>query len=113
MSLLFTSGTTSAAKAVMLSHRNICADIRGLAGMIELPAGIRMLSVLPLHHTFENTCGLFMALYVGAEIHECDGLRYIQKNMQEYGIDMMIGVPLLFTNFYNKVQDTLKKTGKD
>ncbi len=113
VSLLFTSGTTSAAKAVMLSHRNICADIHGLAGVVRLPAGIRLLSVLPLHHTFENTCGLFMALYVGGEIHECDGLRYIQKNMQEYGIDMLIGVPLLFTNFYNKVQDTLKKTGKD
>jgi len=111
--LLFTSGTTSTAKAVMLSHRNICADIRGLAGVVSLPAGIRMLSVLPLHHTFENTCGLFMAIYVGAVIHECDGLRHIQKNMQEYGIDMVIGVPILFNNFYNKIQESLKKSGKD
>jgi long-chain acyl-CoA synthetase len=113
VSLLFTSGTTSQAKAVMLSHHNICADIRGLAGVVHLPAGIRMLSVLPLHHTFENTCGLFMALYVGGTIHECDGLRYIQKNMQEYGIEMIIGVPLLFSNFYVKIQDSLKKAGKD
>jgi long-chain acyl-CoA synthetase len=112
MAVIFTSGTTSTAKGVMLCHRNICADICGLAGMIDLKPGTRMLSVLPLHHTFENTCGLYMALYVGAEIHECDGLRYIQKNLQEYGIDMLIGVPLLFSNFYNKVQDTLKKTGK-
>lgn len=113
MSLLFTSGTTSTAKAVMLSHANVCADVRGMAGVIKLKPGIRLLSVLPLHHTFENTCGLFMALYVGAEIHECDGLRYIQKNLQEYGIDMIIGVPLLFTNFYRKITDTLAKTGKD
>ena len=111
-SLLFTSGTTSASKAVMLSHHNICADIRGLAGVVRLPAGIRLLSVLPLHHTFENTCGLFMALYVGGTIHESDGLRYIQKNLQEYSIDMIIGVPLLFNNFYQKIQDSLKKTGK-
>ncbi len=113
MSLLFTSGTTSAAKAVMLSHANVCADIRGIAGMVKLEPGTRMLSVLPLHHTFENTCGLFMALYIGAEIHEADGLRYIQKNMQEYGIDMIIGVPLLFANFYVKVQQSLAKSGKD
>ncbi|MEA4890905.1 MAG: AMP-binding protein [Clostridiaceae bacterium] len=113
ISLLFTSGTTSTAKAVMLSHANICADVRGLAGMVRLKPGIRLLSVLPLHHTFENTCGLFMALYVGAEIHECDGLRYIQKNMQEYGINMIIGVPLLFCNFYQKIHDTLIKTGKE
>ena len=112
-SLLFTSGTTNASKAVMLSHHNICADIRGLAGVVKLPSEVRMLSVLPLHHTFENTCGLFMALYVGGCIHECDGLRYIQKNMQEYGIDMIIGVPLLFTNFYEKIQESLKKAGKD
>lgn len=112
-SLLFTSGTTNASKAVMLSHHNICADIRGLAGVVKLPPEVRMLSVLPLHHTFENTCGLFMALYVGGCIHECDGLRYIQKNMQEYGIDMIIGVPLLFTNFYEKIKESLKKAGKD
>lgn len=113
MTLLFTSGTTSMAKAVMLSHKNVCADIKGLAGVVSLSPGIRLLSVLPLHHTFENTCGLYMALYVGAEICENDGLRYIQKNMQEYRINMVIGVPLLFNNFYSKIRETLKKTGKE
>lgn len=113
MSLLFTSGTTQASKAVMLSHANVSADIRGIAGVINLKPGTRMLSVLPLHHTFENTCGFFMALYIGAEIYVSDGLRYIQKNMKEYGIDMIVGVPLLFANFYTKIQTTLAKTGKD
>lgn len=113
MALLFTSGTTSISKAVMLSNRNICADVQAVAGVVSLWSGIRVLSVLPLHHTFENTCGLYMCLYYGAEIHECDGLRYIQKNMQEFRINMLIGVPVLFENFYNKVRETLKKTGKD
>ncbi len=113
MALLFTSGTTASSKAVLLSHRNVCANIQGLAGVIRLKPGTRLLSVLPLHHTFENTCGLFMALYIGGEIVQSDGLRYIQKNLQEYGIDMIIGVPALFANFYNKVQSTLVKTGKD
>jgi len=112
-SLLFTSGTTSISKAVMLSHRNVCADVEGLAGIIKLKPGTRMLSILPLHHTFENTCGLFTALAFGCEVVICDGLRYIQKNLQEYKIDMIIGVPAVFENFYRKVQDTLKKTGKD
>lgn len=112
-SLLFTSGTTSISKAVMLSHRNVCADVEGLAGIIKLKPGTRMLSILPLHHTFENTCGLFTALAFGCEVVICDGLRYIQKNLQEYHIDMIIGVPAVFENFYRKVQDTLKKTGKD
>lgn len=112
-SLLFTSGTTSASKAVMLSHRNICADIAGLAGIIKLRQGTRMLSILPLHHTFENTCGLFVALSFGCEVVFCDGLRHIQKNLQEYHIDMIIGVPAIFESFYNKVQASLKKAGKD
>ncbi len=113
MALLFTSGTTSTAKAVLLSHRNVCADVRAVSGVVKLWQGIRMLSVLPLHHTFENTCGLYIGLYYGAQIHEADGLRYIQKNLQEYHIDMLIGVPVLFENFYHKVQETLKKSGKD
>jgi len=112
-SLLFTSGTTSTAKAVMLSHRNICSDVSGVAGIIKLKQGTRMLSILPLHHTFENTCGLFVALFFGCEIVICEGLRYIQKNLQEYHIDMIIGVPAVFESFYRKVQDSLKKSGKD
>lgn len=112
-SLLFTSGTTSTAKAVMLSHRNICSDVTGVAGIIKLKKGTRMLSILPLHHTFENTCGLFVALFFGCEIVICDGLRHIQKNLQEYHIDMIIGVPAVFESFYRKVQDSLKKSGKD
>lgn len=112
-SLLFTSGTTSQSKAVMLTHRNICSDIIGLSGIIKLKPGTRMLSILPLHHTFENTCGLFVALSYGCEIVICDGLRYIQKNLQEYHIDMIIGVPAVFENFYQKVHSALKKAGKE
>ena len=113
MALLFTSGTTSVAKAVMLSQRNVCSDVQAVASVVKLWPGIRMLSVLPLHHTFENTCGLYIGLYYGAEIHESDGLRHIQKNLQDYHIEMIVGVPVLFENFYNKVQATLQKTGKD
>ncbi len=113
MALLFTSGTTSMSKGVMLSHTNVCADVQGISGMVDLDPGLRMLSILPLHHTFENTCGMLVALYVGACIHICDGLRYIQKNMQEYAIEMIIGVPAVFENFYQKVMDKLQKTGKD
>lgn len=113
MSLLFTSGTTSLSKAVMLSQHNICSNISGTAGVVRLQPGLRMLSILPLHHTFENTCGLLMALYVGACIHVCDGLRYIQTNMKEYAIEMIIGVPAVFENFYQKICDNLTRTNKE
>jgi long-chain acyl-CoA synthetase len=113
MALLFTSGTTSQSKAVMLSHKNVCADIKALAGVEYFEPGTRVLSVLPLHHTFENTCGFIGGFYFGFCIHECDGLRYIQQNMEEYKINCIIGVPLLFQSFYSKIQDGIKKQGKE
>ncbi len=111
-SLLFTSGTTSQAKGVLLRNRNIVADIVALAQVEKFAVGSRLLSILPLHHTFENTCGLFYPLYMGGCICICDGLRYIQKNMEEYKINMIIGVPTLFESFYKKVMDTLTKEKK-
>jgi len=113
MSLLFTSGTTSQSKAVMLSHKNVCADIKALAGVEKFEPKTRVLSVLPLHHTFENTCGFIGGFYFGFTIHECDGLRYIQQNMEEYKINCIIGVPLLFQSFYSKIKDGVKKQGKE
>jgi len=78
-SLLFTSGTSSQSKGVLLRNRNITADIIALAKVEKFKVGTRMLSILPLHHTFENTCGLFYGLYMGGCVCICDGLRYIQK----------------------------------
>jgi len=112
-SLLFTSGTTSMSKGVLLRNRNITSDIVALAGVVKFPVGTRMLSILPLHHTFENTCGLLYGLYMGACLCICDGLRYVQKNMEEYQINLLIGVPALFESFYRKVKDNIQKQGKN
>lgn len=110
--LLYTSGTTALAKGVILSHRNFCVQVSGLARVVHWKIGIRSLSILPLHHTFENTCGLLMILLYGGTICECNGLRYIQQNMVEYKIQLIIGVPLVFESFYKKIQDAIKKGGK-
>jgi long-chain acyl-CoA synthetase len=110
--LLFTSGTTAMSKGVMLSQRSLAADVKALAGVVKFPAGFRTLSILPLHHTFENTCGFLTVLFFGGCIHIADGLRYIQKNLLEYQVDMVIGVPVLFESFYRKIQLWLEKEGK-
>ncbi|MEI6131740.1 MAG: AMP-binding protein [Bacillota bacterium] len=110
--LLYTSGTTNKSKAVMLCHRNLCADLRGFVSFITIGPGDVMLSILPLHHTFENTCGLITPLLAGACIAYCDGLRFITKNLSEFEVSYIIGVPLLFENMYDKVIETIKKTKK-
>ncbi|HHV42925.1 MAG TPA: AMP-binding protein [Clostridiaceae bacterium] len=111
--LIFTSGTTAMAKGVLLSHRALTSDLKALGGVVDFDDGLRSLSILPLHHAFENTCGLLCVMYYGGCIHICDGLRYIQKNAKEYEVDIVIGVPAIFDAFYNRVQSVLKKEGKE
>lgn len=110
--LLFTSGTTSTSKGVLLSHKNLAADVMALAGVIRFEQGFHSLSVLPLHHTFENTCGFLTVMYFGGVVCIADGLRHVQKNLLEYKVDMLIGVPALFDNFYQKIQQVLVKKKK-
>ncbi len=111
-SLLFTSGTTSMSKGVMLSQRNICSNIYSVSGVIRILPGSRALSVLPLHHTFENSVGMCMMQYYGATVCFTDGLRYISKNLAEWKINTILAVPLLFENIYNKVSEVLESSGK-
>lgn len=111
--LIFTSGTTAISKGVILTHRSLCSNLHGLEGMVQFPGTQRLLSILPLSHTFENTCGLLFAMNIGAEIYIADGLRYIQQNMQEYKTTLIIGVPNIFDAFYNRIWLTAKKGGSE
>ncbi len=109
--LLFTSGTSASSKAVMLSHSNICADVKGLAGVVRFNPGESVVSILPMHHTFENTTGLIFPLYLGLTIAIGDGLKYISRNLVEYQPSCLIGVPLLFEKFREKAVDEIKRKG--
>ncbi len=111
--LIFTSGTTANSKGVMLTHRSITSNLKSLEGMVRFPEKVRLLSVLPLNHAFENTCGMLYTLHIGAEVAISDGLRYVQQNMQEYKTQMLIGVPNLFDAFYKRILATAKKSGSE
>ena len=108
--LLFTSGTTENSKAVMLSHKNICSNIVSIASIVKVDNATRVLSILPLHHTYECTIGYLLVVYGGGTICYCEGLRYITKNIQEYQPTFILCVPLLLENVYKKVIKTLKSS---
>jgi len=110
--LLFTSGTTSESKAVMLSHKNIVANLRAQCQMIKFTPEDTFLSILPLHHCFECTCGFLNPIYRGATIAYCEGLRHIQKNMQEVHPTTVLAVPLIYETMYKKIWETIDKKGK-
>lgn len=110
--LLFTSGTSADSKAVMLSHENLCADIMGIGGVVHVEPGESVLSILPLHHTFENTAGLLYPLYCGMTVAISDGLRHLSRNLTEHRPDVLVGVPLIFDKFRKKVVHEISKQKK-
>mgnify|MGYP004628441905 CR=1 FL=1 len=110
--MLFTSGTTAMSKAVMLSHKSICANLMDIASVIKIDEKDRFLSFLPLHHTFECTVGFLYPVSKGSAIVFCDGIRHIAENVNEYKITAMISVPILFESIYKRVMKGIEKKGQ-
>ncbi|MBQ9267180.1 MAG: AMP-binding protein [Clostridia bacterium] len=106
--LLFTSGTTGNSKGVMLSHKNICSDMIAVAKTVKVDHTTSVLSILPIHHTYECTLGYLLVIYGGGNIAYVEGLRYITKNIAEYKPTFILCVPLLLENVYQKILKTLK-----
>ena len=111
--LLFTSGTTDSAKAVMLSHRNIASNVMSTSQIVKLDPSDRALSILPIHHTFESTIGIMVMIYQGCSVAFYEGLKYVVKNLEEAKCSMLVGVPLIFESIYDKIWKQAAKTGKE
>jgi long-chain acyl-CoA synthetase len=96
--LIFTSGTTGQAKGVMLSHANLLYNVEGVARTFEFGPGDRLLSVLPLHHTFESTGGFLCPMRVGASVSYARGLKSneLREDLRTSGATILLGVPLLY-----------------
>lgn len=102
--LIFTSGTTGSSKGVCLSQKNICSNIMSAGKGIRITSADTVLSVLPLHHTFECTIGFLFVLYSGSCITYCDGLMSILKNMKEYHPTGLIVVPAMLEFFVRRIK---------
>lgn len=111
--LLFTSGTTGMAKGVMLSHKNITANVYNMSKYVKIMENGIGLSVLPMHHTYEMTCHIMTAIYQGMTIAICEGLKHIQKNLQEIPANVMLAVPLIFETMHKKVWKKAAASGSD
>ena len=111
--LIFTSGTTSAAKGVMVCNRNLTANVYACQKYVYLKPTDKLFSVLPLHHTYESTIGFLYPFSQGASVAVCEGLKYIVPNMKETQPTALLAVPLLIESLYKKINQTIKKSGKE
>ncbi|MCI8699930.1 MAG: AMP-binding protein [Clostridia bacterium] len=110
--ILFTSGTTSKSKAVMLSQKNIIFNIYQHNKMIGIRKEDIFLSFLPIHHVYECVCGFLTPIYRGSAVAYCQGLRYIQEDMKEAHISVFLCVPLVFESMYKKIWNGIDKQEK-
>lgn len=109
--LLFTSGTTSKCKAVMLSERNIASNIYAMMQVEDIRQTDTNIAFLPFHHIFGSTCILVM-LSGGVKTVFPDGLKYIKQNLKEYGVTLFVGVPVLVEAMHKAVMKEIEKQGK-
>ncbi len=108
--LLFTSGTTAKSKAVMLCQRNICKNLEAMYSMVYIYKDDVFFSVLPLHHTYECTCGFLGQIYRGSTNAICEGLKYITSNIKEAKPTCVLMVPVMLEMFYKAI---MKKVNED
>lgn len=109
--LLFTSGTTSKSKAVMLSQNNIASNVYSMQLVEDIRKGDVNIAFLPFHHIFGSTCMIVMLAF-GVTTVFPDGLRYIAQNLKEYKVSIFVGVPLLVEAIYKRIEQGVAKKGK-
>ncbi len=107
--IVFTSGSLGRAKGVMLSQKNIAANLTGMVQMIRLNPEDRFLSVLPIHHTYECTCGFLCPLYKGSSVWFARSLKTIPEDLKRSQATIVLGVPLLFEKMYRNIRKGIRE----
>lgn len=111
--ILFTSGTTGTSKGVILTHSNIVSAINGAMAMLEFSPDDVLLSVLPVHHTYEMSCGILTPIALGLTVCINDSLKYLVRNFSVFKPTVLILVPQFVTTVYKRIWDSAVKKGKD
>jgi len=101
--IIFTSGSLGRAKGVMLSQKNLASNLIAMVRMFAIFPEDRFLSVLPMHHTYECTCGFLCPVYCGASAHYARSLKTVVEDLQAVKATMLLGVPLLFDKMFKRI----------
>ena len=96
----------------MLSHNNIASNVVGTSFHIRVDGNDTLLSVLPLHHTYEATAGMLIAFYQGATVCHAESLRRIVDNLVETKATAMLAVPAIYEAIYRRIKAGIEQKGK-
>jgi len=107
--IIFTSGSLGRAKGVMLSQGNLAANLMDMVSMLFMYPEDKFLSVLPIHHTYECTCGLLCPLYSGSSVHFARSLKTIVDDLLKVKATMLLGVPLLYDKMFKRISAAIKE----
>lgn len=112
--IIFTSGTTGTSKGVMLCQKNLCTNATSAANAIDfIEKGSRLVSVLPMNHTYEVTCSHMTAQFFGATTFLNDSLKYVLRNFQKFKPQVLVLVPLFVETMHKKIWAEIRAKGKE
>jgi long-chain acyl-CoA synthetase len=107
--IIYTSGSVGRAKGVMLSQKNLASNLMSMRKMIIIDNDDIFLSVLPIHHKYECTCGLLCPLYSGSTVYYARSLKTVADDLQNVHATILLGVPLLFDKMFRKIYKTINE----
>lgn len=107
--LIYTSGTTGQPKGAMLTHNNIVSNVKAATQHIYWDDNDRLLSFLPLCHSFERTAGYYAMISSGVEVYYAESVDTVSRNMPEVKPTIMISVPRLFEKMYNLIVKSVEE----
>lgn len=111
--LIFTSGTTSTSKGVMLCHRNVISNLDGATEILKVDVKDRFFSVLPMHHIYEMIVTCMYAIANGSSVAICEGLKYISKDIKNTSPTVLVCVPLLVEHICKRINKTIEEQKKE
>ncbi len=107
--IIFTSGSLGRAKGVMLTQKNLASNLMAMCSLVEMKSEDKFLSVLPIHHTYECTCGLLCPVYSGCSVHYARSLKTIVDDLQNVKATILLGVPLLYDKMFKKIYKSIQE----
>ncbi len=107
--IIFTSGTLGRAKGVMLSQKNLVSNLMDMVSFFGIYPEDRFLSVLPIHHTYECTCGMLCPLYGGSFVAYARSLKTVVEDMQKARPTIFLAVPLLYDKMFKAIYRGIKE----